>query len=311
MPKGNISLIMLFVLAIGSIIGLMSTNFLQSMIRETSNMRTSYQSYYLAKAGIELWTVAVKRYDYGFEDTITGWSSIFKDNLLMCTSGCIIEMTISSRFTGWVIGFTPEPIANGQCTPENAIIIPACSSQILPLFLDNRKLSNENSSYTNILKDYDMSLRSLFSENPTLWIGLVLSAEDRSVYDTHDSIITSTNPPKLFVAWNLSDMASSSVITPAITNILDDNTIPFTHFNYLTITNTNTSDSLSLCLNFGDNSKWYALDTTIITSKASFKNSSLSLKWIIKEELAGYVIDNCYDSQAWWTAPLSSQLQQL
>gem|GEM_PF-5178493 len=38
-PKGNISLIMLFVLAIGSVIGLMSTHRLQSMIRETSAMK--------------------------------------------------------------------------------------------------------------------------------------------------------------------------------------------------------------------------------------------------------------------------------
>jgi hypothetical protein len=34
-PKGNISLIMLFVLAIGSLIGLMSTNSVQDMITST------------------------------------------------------------------------------------------------------------------------------------------------------------------------------------------------------------------------------------------------------------------------------------
>lgn len=63
---------MIFVLLIGSIIGLMSTTMLQSMIGETSVLRETYQTYYNAKAGIELGNLAVARHDYGYSDYLSG-----------------------------------------------------------------------------------------------------------------------------------------------------------------------------------------------------------------------------------------------
>ena len=111
-PKGNISLIMLFVLAIGSLIGLMSTNSVQDMIKSTWSLRDFYQSYYLSKGWLELWILATNRYDYGFEDSLTGTDLIIKNNL-NCQN-CTLWLTITSRIrpesetiTFWT---TPEPI---------------------------------------------------------------------------------------------------------------------------------------------------------------------------------------------------------
>ena len=142
-PKGNISLIMLFVLAIAALMGLMSSHFLQSMIRETSAMRNNYQAYYLAKAGIELWTLAINSYDYGFTDTLSGWSDIFQKNIL-CTKGpCTIDLSIHSTITGWLIG-KDASITIEDCTSEHGIALSSWSSLILPLFIDTRTLHNNN-----------------------------------------------------------------------------------------------------------------------------------------------------------------------
>lgn len=312
MPKGNISLIMLFVLAIGSVIGLMSTNFLQSMIRETSSMQTSYQTYYLAKAWVELGTLAVNRYDYGFEDELTGGSTIFKDNLKSCGSGCVIDMKITSRFTAWVtgllIGNTPEPIPNWQCTDLQSIKIPACSSQILPLFLDNRKLwTNTSSLYKDIIDNaQDISFISN-QNNKAIWLGLVLWSWDRTSYDIYER---SNEPSPLFITGiiNSNNNPNSNILlTSEIKNAITNNDH---YFNYLTITNIS-SDTINGCIRFQN--PWnYALDTSLVTSTATFKNSSLSLKWLVKKPLAWYVIDNCYnesESETAWSPSAASIIQ--
>lgn len=102
-PKGNISLIMLFVLAIGSLIGLMSTTVIQNMITSSGQLRDFYHSYYLAQAGLELGTLAVHKHQYGYEDIINYDSTknpnpqnILNQNL-NCKKACALDITISSH----------------------------------------------------------------------------------------------------------------------------------------------------------------------------------------------------------------------
>lgn len=102
-PRGNISLIMLFVLAIGSLIGLMSTTVIQNMITSSGQLRDFYHSYYLAQAGLELGTLAVHKHQYGYEDIINYDSTnnqnpvtILNQNL-NCKKSCALDIRISSR----------------------------------------------------------------------------------------------------------------------------------------------------------------------------------------------------------------------
>ena len=97
-PQGNISLIMIFVLAIGSIIGLMSTSFVQDMLHNTRQLREFYGSYYAAKGGIELGNLMVNRYEYGFEHTIPSDAQLMIDNLECSSRSCGIDLDIVSRF---------------------------------------------------------------------------------------------------------------------------------------------------------------------------------------------------------------------
>lgn len=95
---------MLFVLAIGSLIGLMSTTVIQNMITSSGQLRDFYHSYYLAQAGLELGTLAIHKHQYGYEDNITYNSdtsqtqtnSILSQNL-NCKKSCALDIRISSH----------------------------------------------------------------------------------------------------------------------------------------------------------------------------------------------------------------------
>ena len=308
-PKGNISLIMLFVLAIAALMGLMSSHFLQSMIRETSAMRNNYQAYYLAKAGIELWTLTINSYDYGFTDTLSGWSDIFQKNIL-CTKGpCTIDLSIHSTITGWLIG-KDASITIEDCTSEHGIALSSWSSLILPLFIDTRTLHNnqDDAYFKNIITNYKMSIKT--TTNNTDWwligLGLVLWSGSRWIYDAQ----VATGMQKLYITWNSTDITVSDLIEWN-KNIFNENgwneyktlaqlleTEEFSEnlnlFNYLAITNID-ADNISFCLDFGTDKQQYPLDTSMISSTASYRNTSLSLQGIIKKDLADYV----YGSYQW------------
>lgn len=309
-PKGNISLIMLFVLAIAALMGLMSSHFLQSMIRETSAMRNNYQAYYLAKAGIELWTLAINSYDYGFTDTLSGWSDVFQKNIL-CTKGpCTIDLSIHSVVTGWLIGKDAN-ITIEDCTSEHAIVLSSWSSLILPLFIDTRTLHNNNlddAYFKNIITNYKMNIKT--TANNTDWwligLGLVLWSGSRWIYDAQ----VATGMQKLYITWNSTDITVSDLIEwnknifnedgwneyKTLARLFDTEEFSENQnlFNYLAITNID-NEPLWFCLDFGTDNTQYPLDTSIISSTASYRDTSLSLQGIIKKELADYV----YSSYQW------------
>lgn len=309
-PKGNISLIMLFVLAIAALMGLMSSHFLQSMIRETSAMRNNYQAYYLAKAGIELWTLAVNSYDYGFTDTLSGWSDIFQKNIL-CTKGpCAIDLSIHSVITGWLIGKDAN-ITIEDCTSEHGIALSSWSSLILPLFIDTRTLHNNNQDdayFKNIITNYKMSIRPIVGKWWSIGIGIVLWSGSRKIYDNQDS----ESMQQLYRTHNFSEGSFNieDIITynknllwsdlpgPTIAWLLSQEKFKESEwlFNYLAITNINEDNSaLWFCLDFGTDKQQYPLDTSIVSSTASYRDTSLNLQGIIKKELADYV----YSSYQW------------
>gem|GEM_PF-5187924 len=61
-------------------------------------------------------------------------------------------------------------------------------------------------------------------------------------------------------------------------------------YNYLVIDNNRNKSPLSFCLNFEPSSEiHYPLDTSLVTATSSYRNSSLSLKAIITEQLADYI----------------------
>ena len=318
-PQGNISLIMLFVLAIGSIMGLMSTHFLQSMIRETSSLRQWYQAYYTAKAGIELGTLAVNRYDYGFEDTLTGSSDILSGNMPCLFKGdCEMTINVLSRFAkqdrntnvNTNILLWSDYQATDTCISDKVFILNSRSSYIFPLFTDNRRLNNStsNMTYSNIINNYNMQIQS--TTDPEIGVGMILGSWFQYNYETQENLQAlyltgkiSTNPiqkiinPSEFVVTN-NDQTKQSLSSAFGTTQIQNTD----YFNYLAITN-NTNTDLKYCLSFQLNTNGYPLDTSVVQVYARYRDSSLSLQWNIKKILPDYIYNTAGGvnwDQNWW-----------
>lgn len=317
--KWNISLIMIFVLLIGSIIGLMSTTMLQSMIGETSVLRESYQSYYNAKAGIELGNLAVARHDYGYSDYLSGWSPIISNNLLntQWNQNGNIDLTITSRIA-WGSG-TADTVTistHGEikfCDQSHAITLIPWWSWIMPLYIDQRTLNNiqqPTSEYYQNMIDNDFSIGITTPQqsdlNKKISYSLILGWWTQRIYDAQDSdkqqvlsakgtlstIIDNNEIQKLFtpsstaIGWYTPETSLLSLLaSPQSFGTSGD------YFNYFVITNINNSD-IQICIQLNPRPRWYTTDTSLVTSIGRYKETSLWLQSMISEWLSQFILAN-------------------
>jgi hypothetical protein len=80
----------MFVLLASSLIGILTINFVQQMVANTSRINAYYKSYYLAKAGIELGLTEIKSRGIGFEINHSSGADIIKQNFV-CGDHCFFE----------------------------------------------------------------------------------------------------------------------------------------------------------------------------------------------------------------------------
>ena len=311
-PQWNISLIMLFILAIGSLIGLMSTNFVQDMIVSTWSLRDFYQSYYISKWWIELGILTVNTYDYGFEDTLTGTEAIIKNNL-NCKKNCNLSIDIKSRITPnpeeIIFWSTPEPI--DSCSTllynKNIIHLSGWWSYILPLFADQRKLSIDNWNFVNLLEDtYLLQIIPTTNNTSNIGIGIALWSGFRDDYER----LPLTSKQELYITgyiWDISInnfLYNSNAIIPNIgaqnpQNIAmsfgsSNDLLIQENFNYLFITNLG-ENTYSFCLKAEQKANWYTVDNAIVTSIASYGKTTIGLQANIKKPLPNYIINSYSD----------------
>ena len=69
--SGNISILVIFILLASSLLGILSMNFVQQMMKQSAVIHSYYKAYYLSKAGIELGLTQIKHRGIGFNYTIT------------------------------------------------------------------------------------------------------------------------------------------------------------------------------------------------------------------------------------------------
>lgn len=311
--EGNMSLIMLFVLAIGSLIGLMSTNFIQDMISSTWSLRDFYQSYYISKWGIELWILAVNNYDYGFEDSLTGTEEIIRNNL-HCKKNCNLSLKISSRIRPQdnfpiIFWSTPETIDNCSNLSHNNTIIHLSwwASYVLPLFWDERKLTTNSSNFINLLETpYSLQIipeSSSSVSNNSIGIGIALWSWFKNQYEQ----LPTSSKQELYITgyiWEISInnfLYNSNSITPNIgaqnpQNIAmsfwsSNDLLIQENFNYLFITNLG-ENTYSFCLKAEQKANWYTLDNALVTSIGSYGKTTIGLQANIKKPLPDYIINS-------------------
>ena len=91
--KGNISILVIFVLLASSLLGVLAINFVQSMMKQSATVYNYYQSYYLAKAGVELGLAELGHRGVGFEQIFS--DPLFMSGNFLCAGRCSMTFILS------------------------------------------------------------------------------------------------------------------------------------------------------------------------------------------------------------------------
>lgn len=304
----NISLLALFVLTLGALIWLISTWFIQNMVKSNAQIRDFYQAYYLAKWGIELWTIAVKSYEHWFETQLSGSEDIIRNNL-KCKDNCSIELSITSRIKSdrkLLINSAGEIIDSCSPTTKDKFILRPGQSQIFPLYADNRTLQTSADKFINLLSDkppYRLAINS-FGENQTtsIGIGVVLWSANQEEYNK----LPLNAQQRLFLTWTIADglniytfLTVGKSINPRLwfgwRSIASQYTTPPTskddkYFNYFYITNVSENNDFEYCLEIHPSQHGFVNDKSIVNAIAQFRTTTLWIQALINKPLIEYIV---------------------
>ncbi|MCX6822535.1 MAG: hypothetical protein NTX91_00870 [candidate division SR1 bacterium] len=134
-PKGNISILVIFVLLASSLLGVLAMNFVQSMMKQSATVYNYYQSYYLAKAGVELSLAELGHRGIGFEQTFSDAS--FLSGNFICAGRCSLSVGLSGMTTHLSQQFQTQSIDSSVTACQFPFVVSGGQSFILPLFQDN------------------------------------------------------------------------------------------------------------------------------------------------------------------------------
>ncbi len=128
-PKWNISILVIFVLLASSLLGVLAMNFVQSMMKQSATVYNYYQSYYLAKAWVELSLAELGHRGIGFEQTFSDAS--FLSGNFLCAGRCSLTVGLSWTATNLSQQFWTDN------TCQSPFVLSGWQSLIIPLFKDN------------------------------------------------------------------------------------------------------------------------------------------------------------------------------
>lgn len=166
--KGNVSLLVIFVLLASSVIALLSINQIQRLLTYWNMTFNYFRAFYLAKAWTELWLTEVYHREAWFEQTINSWDSIVRENLVWNYVGFnpYFTMNISWNF----LYLTDDVRYTNECNDNNKITLANWEGIVLSLFRDGTSwvvnsltLTNES----NIKRLDNNIIKELKIENPT------------------------------------------------------------------------------------------------------------------------------------------------
>lgn len=168
--KGNVSLLVIFVLLASSVIALLSINQIQRLLTYWNMTFNYFRAFYLAKAWTELWLTEVYHREAWFEQTINSWDSIVRENLVWNYVGFnpYFTMNISWNF----LYLTDDVRYTNECNDNNKITLANWEWIVLSLFRDGTSwvvnsltLTNESNIKrldNNIIKE--LKIENLTSE---------------------------------------------------------------------------------------------------------------------------------------------------
>lgn len=156
--KWNISIIVIFILALISLMSLLSASYIREIISSSWQLQDYYRAHYLAKAWVETNLIAVNEHGIWFETQIGSWDNIQKS--FSCFPNCWFKTSIIARthYMDWSTTYSTSNEFENECTQDNIISIQPKEIWSVPLFYDE-----SNNSWA-------IALHSILSTNLDIWL---------------------------------------------------------------------------------------------------------------------------------------------
>lgn len=267
--KGNISLLIIFILLASSVIALLSINQIQHLLTYWNMTFNYFRAFYIAKAWTELGLTEVYNREAWFKQTISSWDAIVY-NLVWIYSwfNPYFEMNIESNFDN----LTNDVRYTKECSGSNKITLGTWEWIMLSLFTDDKYVTikdilDPDNNDISPLKDEEIRSLKLNPSNAwdfTFWI---FDYDDK--YNMNNIIVK---------PWD------------NLYNFIKNNFISWTR-RYITIKNSWT-DTVEFCVSWN----WkIPYSDFLITVKANYADMEVWLQSVIKKKTPSWSLDVLWD----------------
>jgi hypothetical protein len=284
--KGNVSLLVIFILLASSVISLLSINQIQRLLTYWNTTFNYFRAFYLAKAGTELGLTEVYYREAWFEDSISSWNAIVTENLVGAYSGFNPYFTMS---ISWNFQYLTDDIRyTNECSDDNKITLGTWEWIMLSLFNDTTSWINSiltTTNENNIKGVGDESIKQLeIKWKETQW-GFQYFTFWLFDYDKD---------------WNMNNIFVETWNDLGILKHLDDKDSNGKNLNwetrkYLTIKNPWTwNEVVSFCIHNKDG-KSIPYSNSLITVRGNYGDMEVWLQSVVKKEVPFWAMD-----VLWW-----------
>lgn len=194
--KWNISIIVTFILALVSLLALLSANYTREIVNNAGTLKNYYKTYYLANAWIETSLVAINQYWFWFEEKISSWNKInenFDCNQIDCYFTSNIKSIVHFNESNDIFINNWD---NDICNEDNAITLERWETYSIPLFYDPNKWDTNLLVVSKLQKDMDIEIENIWKNK--------LFAISISLGDWRDNL---HNRQKLVMTWTINDIS--------------------------------------------------------------------------------------------------------
>lgn len=276
--KGNVSLLVIFILLASSVIALLSINQIQRLLTYGNMTFNYFRSFYLAKAGTELGLTEVYYREAGFEQTINSWDAIVTENLVWVYSGFnpYFTMNISWNFQH----LTDDVRYTNNCDDENKITLGTWEWIMLSLFRDNTQWIIDSMTGTSDIRQFPHAKNLEIDINLQDW---EWNRDEKKLtfwlfdYDAN---------------WDMWSIFVENLEPERLTSFLSDK-FDDLEFNrkYLTIKNPWTGNEVvSFCITT-DNNALIPYSDSLITVRANYGDMEVWLQSVVKKEVPSWSLN--------------------
>ena len=145
--KGNISLLVIFILLASSVIALLSINQIQHLLTYWNMTFNYFRAFYLAKAWTELWLTEVYYREAWFENMINSWDSVITENLVWIYTWFDPHFTMNISWN--FLYLTDDVRYTDGCDSGNRIVLGTWEGVVLSLFKDSTSSIQQILTWTN------------------------------------------------------------------------------------------------------------------------------------------------------------------